>query len=300
MPERLRVLLDWKLDAKHAVFVEGRDSGDYARRGLEVELVEPAAKSIQALQILHSGAVELAINYPHNLLLSREDYPGLVSVGALVRHNPEGILSLAARPVAAPADLRGRSVGIGPSPVSRAQFEVFCQANGIDRDSMRVVTVGFEGEELLLSGRIDALDGVAYAIARTRRKGHEVAFLPYAGFGIPDSPFLVFAARREWAEANAPAVRDFLEVSAAAFRRVCAWGRAEWGRYATGIPGREAEEEREVWEATRPLIEGSGRLFEHDLEALAGLQRILRERGLPAPKVEPAEIFWNRFVPEPG
>jgi len=298
MAEIIRVLLDWKLDAKHAILIEARDSGDYGRNGLEVRLEEPAAKSIQALQRLHAGEAELAINYPHNLMLSREEFPGLVSIGALVRRNPEGLLSLASRPVASPQELPGSTVGIGPSPVSRAQFEVFCLENRIERSSVRVVTVGFEGEERLLAGEIDALDAVAYAIARTRRKGHEVAFIPYAGFGIPDSPFLVFAARREWAEGAGPALRSFLQASATAFRRVCAWGEGEWRSYTAAIPGREPREEREVWEATRPLIEGEGRLFEHDLEALAGLERILRQRGLLTGDLEPAEIFWNRYVPE--
>ena len=297
MPETLRLLLDWKLDAKHAVFVEARDAGDYAGRGLEVQLLEPAAKSIQALELLQEGQAELAVNYPHNLMLSRGEHPGLVSIGALVKRNPEGLLSLAARPVAAPAELRGRSVGIGPSPVSLAQFEVFCLVNRIDRESVRIVTVGFEGEELLLAGEIDALDAVAYAIPRTRRKGHEVTFIPYADFGIPDSPFLVFAARREWAERCGAALESFLEASAAAFRRVCAWGEPQWRGYTAAIPGREAEEEQQVWEATRPLIEGEGRLFEHDLEALAGLHRILREKELLGRDLDLPGIFWNRFVP---
>jgi ABC-type nitrate/sulfonate/bicarbonate transport system substrate-binding protein len=297
MPEAIRLLLDWKLDAKHALFLEGRRSGAYRARGIEVELLEPAAKSIEALAGLQQGAAELAINYPHNLMLCRDELPSLISVAALVKRNPEGLLSLAARPVRTPGELPGRTVGIGPSPVSRAQFEVFCLANRLDRDSIRVRTVGFEGEELLLAGEIDVLDAVAYAIARTRRKGHEVAFVPYARFGIPDSPFLVFAARREWAESRRAALESFLEASGEAFTRVCAWGDSDWQAYTAAIPGREAEEERQVWEATEPLIRGEGRLFEQDLEALAGLHRILREKELLLRDLQLAEIFTNRYVP---
>lgn len=297
MAERVRLLLDWKPDAKHALFAEGLQRGAYAEAGIALEPVEPAAKSIQALELLALGEAELAINYPHNLLLSGGQYPGLLSAGALVRRNPEGLLSLADRPVRAPADLAGKRVGIGPSPVSRAQFEVFCLANLLDRAALEVVTVGFEGEELLLEGRIDALDAVAYAIARTERKGHRVCFIPYARHGIPDSPFLVFAARAEWAERRMELLRAFFRVTAESFTRVSAWGRREWAAYAAGIPGRNGEEEQAVWRATRPLIIGEGRLFAQDLAALEGLQEILLTHGLQGAAADLPALFPDRFLP---
>jgi len=297
VPERVRLLLDWKRDAKHALFVEGLERGAFARAGIDLELVEPEAKSIRALERLYQGGVELAINYPHNLLLSGGQYPGLLSAGALVRRNPEGLLSLARRPVRSPAELAGRRVGIGPSPVSLAQFEVFCRANRLDRESLEVVTVGFEGEELLLSGSIDALDAVAYAIARTERKGHPACFLPYARCGIPDSPFLVFAARGAWAEAHDGLLRSFLRVTAESLARVSAWGDTEWLAYAGAIPGRNGPEEKAVWEAVRPLILGEGRLFAQDLAALEGLQRILLASGLLAAPADLRALFPDRFLP---
>lgn len=300
MAERLRLLLDWKLDAKHALFVEGLERGAYARAGIALELIEPQAKSIQALELLHRGGAELAINYPHNLLLSAGQYPGLLSAGALVQRNPQGLLSLEARPARAPAQLAGRRVGIGPSPVSRAQFEVFCRANGVDRESLQVLTVGFDGEELLLAGAIDALDAVAYAVARTQRKGHPVCFIPYARYGIPDSPFLVFAARAQWAEARSELLRSFLRVTTESFARVSAWGPAQWTAYAGAIPGRNGEEEQAVWQATRPLILGEGRLFVQEPAALAQLQGILLEGGLLECPVQLGAMFPDCFLPPEG
>jgi putative hydroxymethylpyrimidine transport system substrate-binding protein len=297
VPERVRLILDWKLDAKHALFVEALWRGAYAREAIELELVEPEAKSIQALERLHQGAAELAINYPHNLLLSGGQYPGLLSAGALIRRNPEGLLSLEPRPVRTPAELAGKRAGIGPSPVSRAQFEVFCLANGLRRDSVEVVTVGFEGEELLLSGAIDALDAVAYAIARTKRKGKRVCFLPYSRHGLPDSPFLVFAARTDWADAHTGLLQAFFRMTAESFRRVSAWGKAEWAAYAGSIPGRSGEEEQAVWQAIRPLILDEGRLFAQDMAALEGLECILRESGLLDRPVDLGALFPDRFLP---
>lgn len=297
MAERVRILLDWKPDAKHALFADGIDRGAYRAAGMELELVEPASKSIEGLELLAGGEVEMSINYPHNLLLSRARFPALLSVGALVRRNPEGLLSLADNPVRVPADLAGKRIGIGPSPVSQAQFDVFCRANHLDRAGLDVISVGFDGEEQLLDGRIHALDAVAYAIARTERKGRAVCFVPYARHGIPDSPFLVFAARASWADRQSELLRAFFRVTAEGFARVSDWGAREWAAYAAGIPGRGGEEEQAVWRATRPLIAGNDGLFAQDIPALEGLRDILLARGLLEATVDIPALFPDRFLP---
>jgi ABC-type nitrate/sulfonate/bicarbonate transport system substrate-binding protein len=287
----IRVLLDWKRDAKHAVLAEAARSGAYGRRGLSVELVDPLAKSADSLEAVSQGSAEAAINYPHNILCMRETCPGLVSFGALVKRNPEGLLSLEESAITDPSKLAGRRVGIGPSPVSRAQFDLFLRAHAIPREQVDVVTVGFEGEDLLLAGRIDALDAVAYAIPRTRRKGKRIRFQFYAGSGVPDSPFLVFVARSAWLEENLSHARAFLEETAAAFPIVEAWGIPEWQRYVEELPGRIAEEEQDVWQATLPLMKGSGPLFLHDFGALRGLSALLLETGSMRQRVPLSEAF---------
>jgi putative hydroxymethylpyrimidine transport system substrate-binding protein len=290
-PVRIRVLLDWKRDAKHAVLAEAERLGAFARRGLRIDLVDPLAKSADSLEAVSRGLSEVAINYPHNMMCLRDACPGIVSFGALVKRNPEGLLSLRESGISGPSRLAGRRVGIGPSPVSRAQFELFLRANGLAREDVEVVTVGFEGEDLLLSGKIDALDAVAYAIPRTRRKGHETDFLFYADSGLPDSPFLVFVARSDWLGANLAHARAFLQETAAVFPAVEAWGTAEWKRYVQDLPERNAEEEKEVWDATLPLMRGTGPLFRQDREALRGLARILLERGIISSPFSVDEAF---------
>jgi putative hydroxymethylpyrimidine transport system substrate-binding protein len=281
---KIRVLLDWKRDAKHAVLAEASRSGGFARAGLEVELVDPDTKSADSLEAVHNGQAEAAINYPHNIMCMREACPGIVSFGALVKKNPEGLLSLERSGISAPRDLVGKRIGIGPSPVSRAQFDLFLRANSVQRQEVQEITVGFEGEELLLAGKIDALDAVSYAIPRTRRKGHRTSFMFYTSSGIPDSPFLVLAARGAWLEENIARARALLGAAAACFPAVEAWGTAEWADYVRGLPGKNAEEEREVWEETLPLMKGSGPLFRHDMPALRALAGILHERGIiPGP-----------------
>ncbi|MBA7470718.1 hypothetical protein ES707_06005 [subsurface metagenome] len=295
---KIRLLLDWTMDAKHAIFAEAIRKGCYAEIGLELTLVEPASKSSEAIELVASGDAEMAINYPHNILLLRPPGSDIVSVGALVNKNPEGLLSLSATGIEKPADLKGKRIGIGPSPVSRAQFAVFLSENWLNPEDVDIATVGFEGERLLIDGDIEALDAVEYANTRTRRKGYEVNFMAYSCFGIPDSPFLVFAARRGWVEKNRESIRGFLTASAEGLAGVKRWGRDDWGRYTAGIKHRTGEEEMEVWESIQPLIEGQIRLFAHSIAALNGLKEILLKKGLLRQDVAIEDIFLNSCLPD--
>ena len=98
-------------------------------------------------------------------------------------------------------------------------------------------------------------------------------------------------ARAAWLDANLDRVRAFLAETAAAFPVVEAWGAAEWQRYVSDLPGRNAEEEQQVWQATLPLMKGSGPLFRHDHEALRGLSTLLLQAGSMREEVPLAEAF---------
>lgn len=290
--ENIRILLDWTYDAKHAILVEARNRGFFEQAGIDLEILEPAAKSAAAISRVYDEEAELAINYPHNIVLMQDDYPGIISVGSLVGSNPEGLLSLESQEISTPADLKGRRLGVGPSPVSVAQLEVFLKVNGISEDSITLVTVGFEGEELLIKDEIDALDAVSYAIPRTINKGYGVRFLAYTDHGLPDSPFLVFAARESWAKDHRGVLKGFFEALRKGLDAVISWGSEDWERYVADIPGRTAGEEQDVWKRILPAI-ANGNPFDQDHRGLSGLMEILADKGILRFSCD-----LNRFFPK--
>ena len=168
---------------------------------------------------------------------------------------------------------------MGPSPVSLGQFEMFLKANSIDQDSIELIKVGFEGEELLIKGEIDALDAVSYAIPRTINKGFDVDFLAYIENGLPDSPFLVFAAAETWALNHKELLQGFYAALSAGLHDVEAWQLADWERYTEKLPDRNAPEEFAVWKRILPAI-SNGRPFQLDLHGLKVLMENLRSRGV--------------------
>jgi hypothetical protein len=152
-----------------------------------------------------------------------------------------------------------------------------------------------------LSGEIDALDAVSYALPRTKRKGYDVTFLPYTAYGIPDSPFLIFTATDSWAEINREVLPVFFEGLREGFRQVKTWTLHEWRAYTANLTGRSGEEEMEVWQATKPLIqvmgiEEGGTLFEHDLTAIEGLAELLFRHRLIQTRYSIPSIFREDYI----
>ena len=293
---KIRVILDWTPDAKHSIIWAAEKNGLFAHEGLTIEMVPPPSKSSNSLQKIHDLEAELAINYPHNVLLMRGDLPRLISVGALVKKNSEGLLSIKKTEITEPAHIKGKRIGIGPSPVSRSQFEVFLTANGLRYEDIELKYVGFEGEELLLAGEIDALDAVWYAIPRTERKGHEINFIPYTVSGVPDSPFLVFTGENGWVSSNTAALKRFFSCLKAGLSIVSGWGFADWKSYTDTIEGRNTEEEMKIWETTLPLIDDGDTLFRQNINEIEKLQDILFDKNLMQEKYRIGEIFSNEYI----
>lgn len=285
MKEKIRILLDWKQDAKHAIF-----------NNMDVVLIEPEKKSKDSLGLVQRGEAELAINYPHNMMVTRAEHPDVISIGALVKRNTEGLLSLSGTGIKSPQDIKGHKVGIGPNPVNRAQLEVFFAENNLNPAEINVETVGFNGEQLLLEKKIDLLDAVAYAIIRTQRKGFEVNFIPFAGHGVPDSPFLVFAAHRVWAEKHRDIIKRFFARTKAGIKKVSNWGKDEWVKYTAPLKTRQWEEEKAVWESTLPLVLGEGKLFYHSTDELEKLKNILLRKGILKEDFSIEEMFPNTYI----
>lgn len=292
----IRIILDWTPDAKHSIIWAADQAGCFDKNGLKVEMVAPPSKSANSLEIVHRGEAELAINYPHNILLMRKELPHLVSVGSMIKKNSEGLLSLQENKISLPMHLKHKRVGIGPSPVSKSQFEVFLSSNNLSYQDIDLKYVGFEGEELLLNGEIDALDAVQYAIPRTEGKGHKINFIPYTTSGVPDSPFLVFTGHDSLVENNSEILQKFFSCLNKGYSLVQQWGVKDWESYTSTCNGRTPDEEMKIWEATRPLIDDGGPLFEQNIDEIEKLQDILFQKDLLKEKYKIKDIFINSYI----
>ncbi|MDP7643133.1 MAG: ABC transporter substrate-binding protein [Anaerolineales bacterium] len=292
---RIRVLLDWDQDSKHAIIWAADKAGLFGKKGLDVEMVPPLPKSLERV---HNGEVELAINYPHNILMMRKDFPNLISVGALVKTNPEGLVTLKKDGIAKPEDMKNKTIAIGWSPLGKSQIEIFLSHHNLTDQDIEIVPVARDGETRLLAGEFDVLNGVQYGIPRMEREGHASNFFPYINSGVPDSAFLVFTGQKNWVDSSTYALKQFFFCLKEGLSLVKKWGKEEWESYTDTIEirKRDRDEEMAVWEAILPMIDDGGDLFHHDVEEIKKLQEILFSGGMLDTKYPIEEIFVNSHL----
>jgi putative hydroxymethylpyrimidine transport system substrate-binding protein len=293
--KQIRILLDWDQDAKHAIIWAADKAGFFEKKGLKVEMVPPTP---QPLEKVHTGEVELAINYPHNILLMRKDLPDLISVGALVKTNSEGLMTLKESGITNPEDMKNKKIAIGSSLMAKSLMDAFLTYHNLTDQNIELVHVAFDGEKKLLSGEIDVLAGVGYALPRLEREGYATNFFPFINSGVPDSAFLVFTGQKDWVNSNTEELKQFFSCIKDGFDLVKQWRIEDWETYTSTIEGRirYRDEEMAIWDAILPMIDDGGDLFHHNIEEIEKLQDILYTDGFLETTYPIEEIFVNSHL----
>jgi len=105
---RIRFATDWRAQAEHGGFYQALANGEYARRGLDVEIVQ-GGPGVNVPQLLASGAVEAGMgsNSFIALNLAQERAP-VKAVAAFFQKDPQVLLAHPDPNLKSIADLKGR------------------------------------------------------------------------------------------------------------------------------------------------------------------------------------------------
>ena len=214
--EPLRVMLDYFPNADHAGIYAAKESGAYANAGLEVEITPPPDPSAP-LKLLLAGKTDLAISYEPELLLARDKGAELVAVGALVQKPLTSLMSVGKDAIRSPQQLRGKRVGTAGIPYQAAYLKTILETGGLDPESVRPISVGFNLTPAMLSGKVDATLGSFWNYEGTdlERRGRDPVILRMERLGVPTYNELVFVARRrDLDEEFGAKVRRFMQATA--------------------------------------------------------------------------------------
>jgi putative hydroxymethylpyrimidine transport system substrate-binding protein len=180
------LVLDFVPNAVHAGIYRALAAGYYRQQGI-------------ALRVIDAGSAQFG-------LADGSDVMGLIAHGgdakavmAIVQRPLGGLIGLASEGLGSPADLQGRTVGITGVPSDKAVLDTEVRGAGGDPRRVHVVTVGFNGAQALVAGRVAAFtgfipdDGVGLAVG-----GHPITAFALDRYGGPSYPGLVaFTTRRE-------------------------------------------------------------------------------------------------------
>ncbi|WP_082765392.1 MULTISPECIES: ABC transporter substrate-binding protein [unclassified Phenylobacterium] len=221
-PVTLRFATDWRAQAEHGGFYQALASGEYAKRGLKVEIVQ-GGPGVNVPQLLASNAVELGMGSNSFIVmnLAQEGVP-VKAVAAFMQKDPQVLIAHPGAGVDTIADLKGRPILLSDASVTA--FWVWLKAKyGFADDQVRKYT--FNPAPFLADKRAAQQGYVTsepYVIEKQAGLKPKVFLL--ADEGYPGYATMVLATDGLIAK-NPAAVKAFVEASAKG-----------WTDYLTGDP----------------------------------------------------------------
>jgi putative hydroxymethylpyrimidine transport system substrate-binding protein len=204
------LILDFTPNAVHAGIYRALAAGYYDHEHIQLKVVQPTSTQ-ETLKLIDAGRAQFG-------LADGSDVGGLIAKGgdaqavmAIVQRPLGGLIALASEHLRSPADLAGKTVGITGVPSDTAVLDTELRHAGVSPKRVKVVTVGFNGGQALVAGRVAAFtgflpdDGVALQVS-----GHPITAFGLDEQGGPPYPGLVAFTTRKLIASDPALVRDFV------------------------------------------------------------------------------------------
>jgi putative hydroxymethylpyrimidine transport system substrate-binding protein len=210
--QSLNLMLDWFPNADHVGLYDALTNGDFRRAGLDVHVQVPSDPATP-LQLLAAKKVDVAVSYEPELMLARDRGEPLVAIGAIVQRPLTSIVSLGAKHITSPAQLRGKRVGDAGIPYQHAYLTTILQHAGVSQGSVKEINVGANLVPAMLSGRVDATIGAYwnYEAIQLRQQGRRANVIHVENAGVPSYDELVLVARESTVANRANVLRRFVQ-----------------------------------------------------------------------------------------
>jgi NitT/TauT family transport system substrate-binding protein len=191
-----------------------KEEGFFSKRGLDVEpkfipLNSTIPSAIQADSLQMGGPT------PSVFLQSVDgglDHVVVAGGGLTSKTSTAlGVVAKAGSGIKVPADYVGKKVGVpGLGAFLHVTFRAWLKQNGVDYRKVTFIEASFpQHGDLIRGGSIDAVVTGDPFMTRITSSGVGYVASYYATFLPEGQPTIVYAAKRDWAAKNAPAVKQF-------------------------------------------------------------------------------------------
>jgi putative hydroxymethylpyrimidine transport system substrate-binding protein len=275
--DKLIVLLDWLVNPDHAALVVAKERGDFAARGLDVELIAPADPN-DPPKMVAAGQADLGVSYQPQLHLQVAEGMPLVRVGTLIATPLNTVITLADGPIKTVKDLKGKKVGFSVAGFEDAVLVAMLQNAGLNAKDVEMINVNFALSASVLAGQVDAVVG-GYRNFELNQMAIEGkagrAFFPEEE-GVPAYDELIVIAHKD--KAKDKRIRPFLDAVEAATFYILNHPDDARQLFIKGRPELDDELNRRAWKDTLPRLSHSPAAL--DPGRYARFAGFLKERGL--------------------
>jgi putative hydroxymethylpyrimidine transport system substrate-binding protein len=194
--QKLTVTLDWTPNPDHVGIYDARDTGLFARAGLDVTIRSPSDPTAP-LKLVGVGRSDLAVSYEQELFFAAAKRLPVVAVAAVVPQPLNSFMAIEPN-VRSLRDLKGKTIGITGVPSDYATLDTALHSVGLTRTQLKIVTVGYNLLPALLAHRVDAILGVYRNVEgiQLQLRGLHPTIIPVDQAGVPSYDELVLVANK--------------------------------------------------------------------------------------------------------
>ncbi len=293
-PRRVTLILDFTPNAVHAGIYRALGAGYYRKAGIELKVVQPTSTQ-ETLKLIDAGRAQFGLADGSDVASLIEEGGDAQTVMAIVARPLGGLIALRSEHLRSPAGLAGKTVGVTGVPSDLAVLDTELRHSGVDPKRVRVATVGFDGAQALLAGRIAAFtgfipdDGVALSVS-----GHEIEAFALDRYGGPAYPGLVAFTTRSLIRSDPGLVRSFVAATVHGYRDTLvdpARSLAELQAANPTLPPKLTKASLAVY---LPLFDRSGAIAAQSVREMSSWMLDARLIGVP---ISPNRYGTNAFLP---
>ena len=298
--QELVLTLDWFQNANHAGIYEAVDKGFFADEGLDVT-VEPPADPTAILSLVASGDSDFGMFYQPDLMQARNAGVPVIAVAGVVQRPLNSMMSLQSSGIDRPGKLSGKKVGYPGIPWNEAMLTTMLEADGLSRDDVELVDVGFALSQALLAGTVDAVVGAywTHELIVMENEGHDANVMLPDDWGVPTYYELVLVASEKTVRDRPEIVKKFVKAFSKGYERALSDPQGSIDTLLKMNPDAEIDEavDRAGVELIVPLWQAENQPFGSLVpERWTSFSNWMKSKGLIDQSVDPSSAYDMSFT----
>jgi len=291
-PVAATLVLDYLPNGVHAGVYRAVAAGYYEDEGIDLKVITPTSTA-DTLRLIAAGKADFGFADSIDIAIQIDAGLDAAAIMPVTQRPSGGLITIESEGVGTPAGLEGKTVGLTGVPSDEAVFETIVEDAGGDPDTVRKVTIGFNGVQALKAGRIDAFTGYIPADATAiEASGQPTRSFAFDEFGGPGYPGLVAFSTRARINEDPELVQAFVAATARGYLDALERPDLAVEDLVRSTEGVDPGLARQTFDAYVPLIGDPdliGQFDEADLEELSSF--LVKEKLIEEP------VGPERFAP---
>jgi putative hydroxymethylpyrimidine transport system substrate-binding protein len=286
-PEKLTLLLDWFVNPDHAPIIIAKERGLFAKRGLDVQIIEPSDPSAPP-RLIAAGQGDIAVSYQPSYTRAIGSGIPVIRLGTLISTPLNTLTVLADGPIKSLADLRGKTIGYSGSGIQDMMLKAMLKTVGMTEADVKLVNVNFALTIALVSGRADAIIGGYRNFEATEIEiaGKKPKMFFPEEHGVPPYDELIYIVKQD--RLGEDKFNRFLSAVEEATMTLFNDPEGTWASFIKAYPKLDDRLNKQAWADTMRRFQASPRAV--DPQRYLAVAQFMKDFGI-IKQVEPIERY---------